>query len=299
MNDRFQELKVFVRAAESGSFSATGRELGLSQPSVSRIISELEERLGTILLLRSTRKITPTEAGAAFLHRARQILHDLDEADEFARGADNLRGTLRIALSSILSVRVVIPSLPAFLKEHPLLRVELLTTDTLQDLVAEGVDMAIRFGQLEDSGFGAKKLATLERVLLASPSYLRERGVPRTHADLAAHDCIFGPSGSPATPWTFTHDGNKVGVKVEPRFAASSADATIACAREGLGIVRASALICRAEITSGQLTPVLSDYVLDPVDLNAVFPSGRAPSQKVRMFTSYFSGIMANLEGAR
>lgn len=295
MSDRFQELNVFVRAAESGSFSATARKLGLSQPSVSRIVSELEARLGTKLLLRSTRQITPTEAGTAFLQRARQILHDLEEADESARGTDSLRGVLRIALSSILSVRMVIPSLPAFLKAHPLLKLELLATDSMQDLVAEAADMAIRFGRLENSGFGVKKLATMQRVLLASPSYLEARGTPQTLADLAMHDCIFGPSGSPTTPWTFRHEGAMVSIKVEPRFQATSADATIACAREGLGIVRASALICRNEMQSGQLVPVLPGYLLDPVDLHAVFPSGRIPSQKVQMFTAYLSEVLARL----
>ncbi|GGC88995.1 LysR family transcriptional regulator [Undibacterium terreum] len=284
-----------MRAAESGSFSATARKLGLSQPSVSRIVSELEARLGTKLLLRSTRQITPTEAGTAFLQRARQILHDLEDADESARGTDSLRGVLRIALSSILSVRVVIPSLPVFLKTHPLLKLELLATDSMQDLVAEAADMAIRFGRLENSGFGVKKLATMQRVLLASPSYLEARGMPQTLADLAAHDCIFGPSGSPTAPWTFRHEGAMVSIKVEPRFQATSADATIACAREGLGIVRASALICRNEIQSGQLVPVLPGYLLDPVDLHAVFPSGRIPSQKVQMFTAYLSEVLAKL----
>jgi DNA-binding transcriptional LysR family regulator len=293
MGDRFLELNVFVRAAETGSFSATARELGLSQPSVSRIVSDLETRLGVKLMLRTTRRIVPTDAGAAFLQRARQILYDLDEADESARGADSLKGTLRIAVSTIVGVKTIIPSLPAFLQDHPQLKIEMLMADSMHDLVAEGVDVAIRLGRLEDSGFGAKKLATLDRLLLASPAYIAARGKPREPADLVQHDCVFGPSGVPSRPWVFYRDGAPVSVKVEPRFLMTSAEALIACAREGLGIARAAALMCRRELDAGELVPLMPGYSLDPVDVHAVFPAGRMPSQKVRLFTAHLSRILA------
>ena len=148
MNDRFQELKLFVRAAETGSFSATAREMGLSQPSVSRIVSELEARLGVRLLLRTTRKIVSTEAGNAYLKRAKQILYELDEADEAAQGSASLKGIMRVAVSSTLCVRTILPNLSTFLQDHPHLKMEFLTADVMHDLVAEGVDMAIRFGPL-------------------------------------------------------------------------------------------------------------------------------------------------------
>src|SRR6201986_1082618 len=129
MSDRLQEFRVFVRAAESGSFSRAGRELGLSQPSVSRIIGELEARLGATLLLRSTRKITVTDAGSLFLDRAREILADVEDAEDAARGLDSLRGTIRLALPVVYGTREIIPRLPNFLSLHPLLRVEMAVSD--------------------------------------------------------------------------------------------------------------------------------------------------------------------------
>src|SRR5258708_13316990 len=179
MSDRLQELAVFVRAAESGSFSRAARELGLSQPSVSRIIGELEARLGVKLLLRTTRRITVADAGALFLDRARGILAEIEDAEDAARGVDSLRGTIRLALPVLYGTREIIPLLPEFLKLHPLLQVEMAVVDERQDLVAEGADVAIRLGELDDSAFGARKLAPLEVMLVAPPVYLTARAPPK------------------------------------------------------------------------------------------------------------------------
>ncbi len=170
MSDRLQELTVFARAAESGSFSRAARELGLSQPSVSRIIGELEARLGVKLLLRTTRRVTVTDAGVLFLDRAREILAEIEDAEDAARGVDSLRGTIRLALPLLYGTREIVPLLPQFLAMHPLLQVEMAFADERQDLVAEGAEVAIRLGTLSDSVFGARKLKTLERMLVASPT---------------------------------------------------------------------------------------------------------------------------------
>jgi len=294
MNDRFQELKLFVRAAETGSFSAAAREMGLSQPSVSRIISELEARLGVRLLLRTTRKIAPTEAGSAYLRKAKQILADLDEADEAAQGSESLKGVLRVAMSSTFCVRTVLPNLAAFLKNHPQLKFEFVAADLMHDLVAEGVDLAVRFGPLADSGFGVKRLPSLQRLLLASPRYIESRGMPQEPTELSAHDCIFGPTGNPNDPWKFERGIEKTSVKIEPRYLFTSAEALIACAKEGLGVARASALMCKEELESGMLIPVMSSYSLAPMEVSAVFPAGRIPSQKVRLFTVFLSDILSD-----
>jgi DNA-binding transcriptional LysR family regulator len=163
MNDRLQELTVFVRVGEAGSFTRAARDMNLSQPSISRIVGELETRLGVKLLLRTTRRLTLTAAGEKFLERARDILAELDDAEDAARGVDSLRGALRVALPVVFGTREVIPRLPAFLERHPLLRMELRVSDFYQDLVAEGVDVAVRLGKLSDSTFGARKLAILPR----------------------------------------------------------------------------------------------------------------------------------------
>lgn len=156
MSDRWQELSVFVRVAEGGSFSRAARELRMSQPSVSRIIRELEARLGVKLLLRTTRHLSLTNAGAIFLERAKPVIDDWEDAEDAARGADSLRGVIRIAMPVMYGTRAVIPCMPLFLAMHPDLRVEITMSDERQNLVTDGVDLAIRVGTLDDSSFGAR-----------------------------------------------------------------------------------------------------------------------------------------------
>jgi DNA-binding transcriptional LysR family regulator len=289
MSDRMQELAVFARAAESGSFSRAGRELGLSQPSVSRIIGELEARLGVTLLLRTTRRITVTDAGALFLDRAREILAEIEDAEDAARGIDSLRGTIRLAMPVIYGTREIIPRLPRFLAAHPLLQVEMAVTDERQDLVAEGADVAIRLGELNDSVFGARKLETLERTLVASPAYLKTRGTPKTPADLAAHDCIFGPGNFGRASWSFRRNGTETSVDVRGRIHTNSGPGLFASLMAGLGICIASTVMCKAEIEAGTLVPLLRNYKLDPADVHAIFPGGPRPSTKVRALVDFLA----------
>jgi DNA-binding transcriptional LysR family regulator len=287
MSDRLQELAVFVRAAESGSFSRAGRELGLSQPSVSRIIGELEARLGVTLLLRTTRRIMVTDAGALFLDRAREILAEIEDAEDAARGVDSLRGIIRLALPVIYGTREIIPRLPKFLGLHPLLRVEMAVVDERQDLVAEGADIAIRVGELGDSVFGARKLATLEQMVVASPIYLKARGTPKTPADLASHDCIFGPGNFGRDSWSFTRNGTETSVDVRGRIHTDSGPGVFASVMAGLGIAMASTVMFAAEVKAGQLVPLLRAYKLEPVEVHAVFPGGPRPSTKVRALVDF------------
>jgi DNA-binding transcriptional LysR family regulator len=293
MSDRLLELTAFVRAAETGSFSRVAREFRVSQPSVSRMVASIEARLGVKLLLRTTRKVTPTEAGAVFLERARQILGDLDDAENAARGVDSLGGVLRIAMSGAFGTREVIPSLPAFLAQHPQLRAELLMSDRTDDLIAEGADVALRLGPLGDSGFGARLLAKAPRLAVAAPAYLAERGTPKTLADLSGHDCIFGPGLSGRHGWSFRRSGAVTSVAVDGRVQVASADGVIACAKAGLGIAVASKWMCRWELETGDLVPILSGYQLDPVEVHAVYPAGRRPSLKVRAFSDYLAAKLA------
>ena len=298
MSDRLQELTVFVRAAESGSFSRAGRELGLSQPSVSRIVGELESRLGVTLLLRTTRRITVTDAGAVFLERAREILASVEDAEDAARGIDSLRGLIRVAIPVIYGTREVIPRLAAFLATHPLLRVELTVSDERQDLVAEGADVAIRLGQLDDSVFGARRLATLERFPVASPAYLKAHGAPKTPADLAAHDCIFGPGGFGRETWNFKKGDSVISVDVTGRIHTNSGAGIFASAVAGLGIATLSSAAARPQVEAGQLVRLLPDYTLDPVEVHAVFPRGPRPSSKVRAFVDFLAAQISK-DGVR
>jgi DNA-binding transcriptional LysR family regulator len=289
MSDRIQELTVFVRAAESGSFSRAARELGLSQPSVSRIIGELESRLGVKLLLRTTRRITATDGGALFLDRAREILAEIEDAEDAARGVDSLRGTIRLALPVLYGTREIIPRLAKFLSLHPLLRVEMTVADERQDLVAEGADVAIRLGGLQDSAFGARRLATLERMLVASPAYLKAHGTPKTPADLASHECIIGPGNFGRDSWRFSRNGTETSVEVHGRIHTNSGPGVFASVMAGLGVAIASPVMCGAEVKAGLLVPLLRAYKLKPVEVHAVFPAGPRPSTKVRALVDFLA----------
>jgi DNA-binding transcriptional LysR family regulator len=293
MGDRLQELTVFVRAAESGSFSRAARELGLSQPSVSRIVGALEARLGVTLLLRTTRRIVPTEAGGAFLQRARQVLHELAEAEDAARGTDSLHGIIRVVLPVAFGIRVVIPALPPFLAAHPRLRVELIMSDERQNLIVEGADVAFRLGPLADSGFGVRRLAAVRRLVIAAPGYLAARGTPMTLADLSSHDCVFGPGSSSRQSWRFLRDGSAVSVNVEGRIQVAAAEGVIACVKAGLGVAIASAWMCESELAAGTVVPVLRDYALEPTEAHAVFPGGTHPSSKVRALVDHMVAALA------
>ena len=292
MNDRLQEFTVFARAAESGSFSRAARELNLSQPSVSRIVSALEARLGVKLLLRTTRSVTLTDAGVLFLERAREILAEVEEAEAAVRGADSLHGTIRLALPVIYGTREIIPRLAQFLKAHPSLRVEMTVSDERQNLVADGADIAIRLGKLADSSFGARKLAVLDRMLVAAPGYLKARGTPKRPADLASHDCIFGPGGFGRASWSFKRRNTVISVDVQGRVVTNSGPGVRASVMAGLGIAMVSSVMCRDELKSGKLVRLLADYALDPVEVHALFPGGPRPSAKVRAFTDYLAGVL-------
>ena len=292
MSDRLQELSIFVRAAETGSFSRTARELDTSQPSISRTIAALEARLGVKLFLRTTRRITLTDAGLVLLERARRILPELDEAEDAARGAESLRGLLKMAMPVAFGIREVIPRLPAFLADHPQLRVEFDMADEAEDLVAEGVDMALRLGKLADSGFGARRLASAPRMLVASPIYIEARGAPVTLPDLAGHECILGPGASGVKGWTFREGGAERAITGTQRFKVGSAEGVVALAKAGLGVAVASLWMCRAELESGSLVQVLPGLRLDDAEVHAVFPAGRQPSRKVRALTDYLAAAL-------
>jgi DNA-binding transcriptional LysR family regulator len=287
MSDRLQELGIFVRAAETGSFSRTARELGTTQPSISRTVAALEARLGVKLFLRTTRRITLTDAGTVLLERARLILPEIDAAEDAARGTDSLRGVLKLAMPVAFGIREVIPRLPAFLADHPQLKLDLAMADGSEDLVAEGVDMALRLGRLPDSGFGTRKLASAPRLLVASPSYLGRRGTPIALADLAGHDCIFGPGASGRSGWVSLGGNSERSLILTERFNVGSAEGVIALAKAGLGIAIASLWMCRVELAAGDLLPILPEFPLAPAEVHAVFPAGRQPSRKVRVLTDY------------
>jgi DNA-binding transcriptional LysR family regulator len=291
MSDRFFALRLFARIAHTGSFSRAGQDLGLSQPSASRIAAQLEREVGAALLTRTTRGVTLTEAGADYLTRIEPLLATLDEADHAARGTGELRGTLRVALSVNFGVREVIPRLPDFMQRHPALHLDLLMDDRRHDLVNEGVDVALRWGALTDSNATARPLGTSPRLLAASPAYLARAGFPDTPESLANHEVIIGPLGV-GSAWYLQRDGRTTSVRVEGRLTTSTNQAATAAAVAGLGIVSIGLWNCRPELASGALVQVLGDWQMKPIELHALFAAGRAAKPSARAFADYLASAL-------
>jgi DNA-binding transcriptional LysR family regulator len=293
MNDRLQQLALFVRTVESGSFSKAAREFGLSQPSVSRAIAALERRLGVKLLVRTTRQVSATDAGEALLGRARDALMAIDDAESAARGADRLTGVLRIALPPGYGMWRIVPLLPAFFVRHPFLKLDLMMSDRYENLIAEGADLALRIGELPDSSFVSRKLESARRLFIAAPSYLARRDAPASLADLARHDLISGPADPGDEIWAARRNGRIERQTVSPRIHSLSATGVIASAVAGLGIASASIWMCADALASGGVVEILTDYALDPIPAYVVFPAGRRPSQKARAFSDYLEQAIA------
>jgi DNA-binding transcriptional LysR family regulator len=291
MSDRWQEMTVFVRVAECGSLSRAARELKLSQPSVSRIVRVLEARLGATLLLRTTRSTSLTDAGALYLERARYLLAEMEEAEQAIRGVDSLHGVIRLAMPVLYGSRVVIPAIGMFLARHPDLRVEMIMSDARQNLITDGVDVAIRLGvgPLEDSTFGARRLGVVERLVVAAPAYLSAHGVPAHPADLARHYCIVQHGVFGRESWRFMHDGAVTSVDVHAKLWINSAPGVMSAAVAGLGVALATQVMAGEELRTGQLTQLLEPYRLDPAEVYAVFPAGPRPSAKVRAIVDHLA----------
>jgi DNA-binding transcriptional LysR family regulator len=287
MNDKLSVLRLFTRVARTSSFTRAGRELGISQPSVSRQISELEAEVGTALFVRSTRAVRLTEAGIDYLMRVEAILAALEEADQAARGTTELRGRLRVALSTSFGIREVIPRIDRFMESHPALHVDLLMSDDRQDLIAEGVDVAIRFGALPDSSATSRMLGRSPRMLVAAPGYLARAGRPVEPSELSQHTFVVGPSSAAALGWTLRKAGRETVFRADGRFTTSVNEGATAAAVAGLGILVVGLWGCRSEIADGHLVQILEDWQLDPVEIHAVFPPGRASRPAARALIDY------------
>ncbi len=289
MNDRFFSLELFVRVARVGSFSVAGREMGISQPTASRIVAALEKKVGAALLTRTTRGVLLTEAGSDYLVRAEAILAALDEADHAARGTGELRGVLRIALSTSFALRTVIPRIRRFSDQHPQLKVEFILNDEKQDLLGDSVDVALRVGALEDTSAVARKIGVVPRVLAASPDYLAHAGTPKDPPDLSSHTIIVGPAGRGMEGWVFKKGGKTASIRVDGRFILNGGEGATAAAVAGLGIISAGLTGMLREIESGQLVRLLPDWEMGSAEVHAVVPAGRAAKPSARAFVDFIA----------
>jgi len=290
--DRFQAMTAFVRVVETGSFSAAARQIGVGQPAISKTIAQLEDRLQVRLLIRSTHGLTPTNAGLRFFERARTAVQEAEEAELEAKGAGaGLSGRLRICAATTFSRIMILPHLSQFMDSHPELEVDVILDDRVIDLVSEGIDVALRMGDLADSSAVARKLATGRRSVIATPAYLEEYGMPLVPADLATHQAVvYTQLGN---SWTFTRQGTEasVGITGRARFSAAEGIRTAVLAHMGLAV--ASDWMFAPELADGTVQRVLNDWDLPPIDLWAVFPTGRLASAKARAFADFVGLVVS------
>jgi len=291
--DRIREMETFLRVVEAGSFSAAARGLDIGQPAVSKIVADLERRLGIRLLARSTRRLTPTEAGLAFYERARRAMAEADEAETAARGAAmRLEGRLRVSAPVTFGRLHVVPKLGAFLDAHPRLRLELVMDDRVIDLLAENIDAALRLGALPDSELTARRLAGADRLVVATPSYLARWGFPGAPEDLRDHQAIVYRQVTGGQEWVFRRGKSEVPVRLEPRLTLSAAEGVREAVLTGLGLTIASRWMFAPELASGEVVPVLQEWSLPAMDLWVTYPSGRLMSTKAKAFVEWFEGTL-------
>jgi DNA-binding transcriptional LysR family regulator len=287
-------MEMFVRVVQTGSFSATARDFKIGQPAISKMIAGLEDRLSARLLVRSTRRLCPTEAGLAFYERALRTITEADEAEAVARGAGaGLEGPLRICATVTFARMHLVPMLGAFLESHPKLQLELIMEDRTIDLVAENIDVALCWGTLADSTLVARKLAQAERLVVASPSYLARRGVPNTPAGLVEHDAIVYNQSSGGEEWRFRSGTSETSVRMQRRLTVSAAEGVRAAVLAGQGFAISPRWLFAPELESGEVVSVLDRWNLPPIDLWVIFPSGRLTSTKARRFVKWFENTMS------
>jgi DNA-binding transcriptional LysR family regulator len=287
MNDRLAALKIFIRVARTGSFSRAGKDLGLSQPSASRLITALEQEVGAPLLIRNTRAVSLTDAGADYLARIEPALAMLDEASRTARGADHLIGVLRVGLPASIAIRELIPHLPAFLARHRSLRLDFVMEDKRQDMVRDSIDVAMRFGEEDATQGQARRIGKNKRVLVASPGYLAATSMPGTPRDLLDHNVIVGPPGGMKDSWTFRRRGETISLRIEGRLIVNVNEAAVAAATAGLGIISTGYWGCAHELSQGTLVRVLPNWAMNSVDVYAVFSPGPTITPAARAFADF------------
>jgi DNA-binding transcriptional LysR family regulator len=283
--NRIEDLQAFVAVVEKGSLTGAARHLGRSLQAVSRSLATMEETVGVELVRRTTRRSAPTEAGLAFHARIKPALAEIAEAtQEVTNRRIEPSGMLRLSGSTAFAPLYLVPAVAAFLSAYPKVKVELDVSDRFVDLVAEGIDIAIRLGEMADSTLRVRRLANLRRVYFAAPSYLAKHGRPKRPEDLAHHRCVIRTAASDAEAWPFTVYGRKKVVKVTGHFRAGSAAAVNEAAVHGLGVGTAPLWQIRSMVDQGSVELLLTRFEPSPVPVHAVWPATRILPSKVKLF---------------
>jgi DNA-binding transcriptional LysR family regulator len=288
--DRLGPLNAFVHAAESRSFTAAGRELGISASGVGKAIARLEERLGVTLFHRSTRSITLTTEGAQFLRRCEAIFGELEAAEsEIAHASSTPRGKLRVSLPLI--GMLMVPSLAAFNEAYPDVELELDFSDRLVDIIEEGFDAVIRTGKAVDSALMMSKVGTYSYVIVGSPAYLEQRGVPKKPEDLASHACLYhrwSASGK-LEAWVFGRNGKTIDYAPAATLVASTMEPLIGLAERGRGLMYTPTFTVRRQLADGTLRSVLDPFLPSTGMLQILWPPSRHPAPRLTAFIEHMS----------
>lgn len=291
--DRLDGIRLFVRVVERGSFSAAAREAGIGQSAVSKQIAALEAELGAQLLFRTSRSLRVTETGRNVYDSAVKLIDDYGALESRARqGVSQPSGLLRVAVAPVFGRLYIVPHLPDFFERYPGIRVEIFSSDRLVNLIEDGVDLAIRHGDLADSSMKARRLATSPFVTVATPDYIERHGLPMSPSDLAQHACIAFTGREEIRPWSFRRrDGVSSVHHPDGRFRTNDGEQIRAAVLAHLGIAHLPAWIVTPELVSGALKIMLSDYQTD-VAISAVYPSHREPAAKVRVFIEFLAASL-------
>jgi len=288
--DRFQAIQVFVKVAECGGFALAARNLAMSPPAVTRAIAMLEDRLGTRLFVRTTRSVRLTESGERFLQDSRQILLDLEEAEEAAVGSHAApRGELHIT-APVLFGRIFVTSiLGDFLDRYAMVKARTLFVDRVVNLMDEGLDVAIRIGELPNSSLTAIKVGSVRRVFFASPDYIKTHGLPQHPEDLSQHRLIQSTAMGSAPEWTFQNNAKRSAIRIDPHIRMNTNDAVIELAIRGWGIAHQLSYQIAPDLAAGRLQTILGEFEQPPLPIHVVHQEGRMVSGKVRSFVDFMA----------
>jgi DNA-binding transcriptional LysR family regulator len=291
--DRFDAMQAFVAVADRQGFAPAARKLKISPSAITRLVAALEERVGARLLQRTTRSVALTDAGMRYLERARRILADVEEAERAAE-SERTRPSGRLVVSAPLGFgRLhVSPVMSVYLKRYGEVAGELRLEDRMVSLVEDGIDLAVRIGELADSTLVARHVGSMRRIVVASPAYLKARGEPKTPAAIASHDTIQFGSSSGLSDWHFLDASEDIRINYAPRFSTNSSDAAIQHAEDGGGLTRVMAYQAAASLRDGKLKVVLQKFELPPLPIHIVYPTSRLLSAKVRAFIDLVNETM-------
>jgi len=288
--DRFHEMNAFLAIVEAGGFSAAARRMGESQPAVSKAVGALERRLGVALFNRSTRSVTLTDQGQRYYERTKPLVNEMDDADsEMTSSTHNVSGLMRIAAASTFGRLHVLPLLPDLLSLHPGLQVDLILSDFMRDMVEDRIDLAIRVGPVEEPDAIVKRVAVTPLVCVGSRPYFEQRGMPKTPAELADHNCLLYGGLVESANWPFVGPQGRFSVPVRGNLSSNSVETVRAAVLAGVGIGLFAQVSLADELRHPDVVTILENFMGDVRDISLVWPKRRFVPARVRQVTEFFA----------